>query len=40
VYCSITAASDLKEEGYGAYLLERGNLIGGRMAQLDKAFLD
>jgi heterodisulfide reductase subunit A len=32
------AALDLAESGYRVYLIEKGQTIGGRMAQLDKTF--
>lgn len=34
----IQAALDLADSGFYVYLLEKASSIGGRMAQLDKAF--
>jgi heterodisulfide reductase subunit A len=34
----IQAALDLADSGYYVYLVERGGVIGGTMAQLDKTF--
>lgn len=34
----ISAATDLADEGYKVYLVEKQTTIGGRMAQLDRTF--
>ncbi len=34
----ISAATDLGDEGYQVYLVEKKTTIGGRMAQLDRTF--